>query len=61
LWLYSNYQDWVGLRNGELFDQQFIAHFFVDRAGYKAFVGAFLAGQTKLSPALQTYFATLWD
>jgi len=37
-WLYSNYQEWIGLRNGELKDKIFIQDQFPKPGDYIAFV-----------------------
>jgi putative transposase len=37
-WLYSNYQDWIELRNGELVDRIFVKDHFPKSDGYIAFV-----------------------
>ena len=37
-WLYSNYQEWIGLRNGELVDKTFIRDHFPNPEEYLAFV-----------------------
>lgn len=37
-WEYSNYPEWIGLRNGKLVDHTFIAEFFGDKKDYRAFV-----------------------
>lgn len=43
-WAYSNFPEWVGLREGTLFDRQFVYDFYPDRAVYWAFVRAYLDG-----------------
>jgi len=37
-WPYSNYRDWVGLRQGNLVDQDFIKRYCGDGSDYAAFV-----------------------
>lgn len=41
-WLYSNYLEWVGLRNGTLVDRQFVAEMFPRAGQYEAFVQDYL-------------------
>ena len=37
-WLYSNYREWIGLRNGELVDRIFVQDHFPNPDEYSAFV-----------------------
>ncbi|MFQ6114570.1 MAG: transposase [bacterium] len=37
-WLYSNYQEWIGLRNGKLKDTEFISSYFTQPEDYQKFV-----------------------
>lgn len=37
-WVYSNYRDWIGLRDSELKDEEFIRDHFPDAGEYAAFV-----------------------
>ena len=37
-WLYSNFQEWIGLRDGELIDRIFVQDHFRDPEEYAAFV-----------------------
>jgi putative transposase len=37
-WPYSNYQEWVGRRDGALVDRQFVQQYFPTAADYEAFV-----------------------
>jgi putative transposase len=41
-WAYSNYQEWLGLREGTLVDRQFIADMFPNIADYREFVHDYL-------------------
>lgn len=41
-WPYSNYLEWVGLRDGTLVDRRFVRETFGDAASYKAFVLEYL-------------------
>ena len=47
-WLYSNYQDWIGLRPGRLVDHDFIADHFGDPTSYASSVADFI--ETRLTP-----------
>jgi putative transposase len=60
LWPYSNYHEWLGLRNGNLVDHQFIAENFPDREQYRKRVQDYLTGRTQLPPAFRTYLENLW-
>lgn len=61
LWPYSNYQEWLGLRNGTLVDRTFIQHFFPDTQQYKAFVLDYLTGRADLPSGVKVYLNSLWD
>jgi len=37
-WPYSNYQEWMGLRDGTLVDRRFIEQFWPTSADYRAFI-----------------------
>jgi hypothetical protein len=41
-WPYSNYLEWVGLRDGKLVDREFIDDHFDSIREYKAFVDDYL-------------------
>ena len=41
-WTYSNYPEWIGLREGMLVDHQFIMDRFGDSVGYEEFVKDYL-------------------
>lgn len=41
-WPYSNYPEWVGLRNGSMVDLEFVHTYFPDPNAYKEFVWAYL-------------------
>jgi putative transposase len=59
LWLYSNYLEWIGIRNGTLVDRTFVQSFFPDRERYKAFVTDYLTGHSDLPKAMKIYLANL--
>ena len=61
LWPYSNYQDWIGLRNGELVDRSFIQTFFPAIQRYPIALLDYLTHKTTLQLGIKTYLATLWD
>jgi hypothetical protein len=44
-WTYSNYPEWIGLREGMLVDHQFIIELFGDSVGYEEFVKDYLLMQ----------------
>ena len=57
-WPYSNYLDWVGLRNGELIDHEFINDFFPDAGRtYPKFVND-LQEEMRMEERISRY---LWD
>ena len=41
-WPYSNYMEWVGLRNGTLVDHDFVRDMFAGREQYELFVQDYL-------------------
>jgi REP element-mobilizing transposase RayT len=53
-WPYSNYPEWLGLRDGTLVDRQFIADFFGSGEDYKKFVKEYLL--TRELPDELAYF-----
>ncbi|MFN8445022.1 MAG: transposase [Caldilineaceae bacterium] len=61
LWPYSNYLDWIGVRNGELVDHAFIQTFFPDLEQYKKKLLDYLTSKLRLPSAINNYLATLWD
>ncbi len=60
LWPYSNYQEWLGLRNGTLVDRTFIQHFFPETQQYNAFVLDYLTGRADLPSGVKVYLNNLW-
>ena len=44
-WIYSNYPEWIGLREGMLVDHEFIIELFGDSVGYEEFVKEYLLMQ----------------
>ncbi len=59
LWPYSNYPEWIGLRNGLLIDQVFVHAHFPDPQRYQAFVLDYLNGRSTLPKGLQLYLENL--
>jgi len=59
LWPYSNYLEWVGIRNGQLVDQAFVQAHFSDAQRYQAFVLDYLTGRSALPKGLQLYLENL--
>ncbi len=55
LWPYSNYQEWIGLRNGKLVDRTFVAQYFSVPGGYQQYVHDYCAQRTQLPKGLQVY------
>ena len=41
-WPYSNYPEWIGVRDGELFDRDFVASYFPKPKEYRAFISDYL-------------------
>jgi REP element-mobilizing transposase RayT len=59
LWLYSNYQEWIGLRNGELVDRAVIQAHFGAAQKYRHFVKDYLTGMASLPEGLRVYLQKL--
>jgi len=59
LWPYSNYHEWIGTRDGNLVNKEFVnAHFPID-GSYKAYVASYLTGQAQMPSGLQDYLDEL--
>ena len=58
-WPYSNYPEWIGLRNGVLWDQAFVQAYFPDRASYGRFVWEYVSGKAQLPDDLEKYLRSL--
>lgn len=54
-WSYSNYLEWVGLRNGKLVDRAFVVDFFPELGQYRAFVMDYLVDRNVLPEGLDRY------
>ena len=59
LWLYSNYLEWIGQREGKLVDHGFIADHFVTAQHYQQIMVNYLAHSPKIPHQLRTYLAGL--
>ena len=58
-WPYSNYPEWMGLRNGVLWDQTFVQAHFPDWASYGRFVWEYVSGKAQLPDDLERYLRSL--
>jgi REP element-mobilizing transposase RayT len=58
-WPYSNYAEWMGLREGTLVDRAFVRAHFPTVAEYGKFVWAYALGQAELPAELLAYLRTL--
>ncbi|MFQ5859043.1 MAG: transposase [Anaerolineae bacterium] len=54
-WPYSNYLEWIGVRNGTLIDRAFVREFFPEPHGYVKFVQDYLAGYDALPDGIDMY------
>ncbi len=54
-WPYSNYQEWVGARDGMLVDPNFVREHFPATRTYRQFVLDYLAGLARLPEGLESY------
>jgi len=54
-WSYSNYPEWIGIRNGTLVDRNFIKSYFHDPAEYREFMDTY-AIEKELEEKLQKYY-----
>lgn len=60
LWPYSNYPEWIGLRNGNLVDHAFLHQFFPDRTQHRQRVHTYLTGHADLPASFRIYLEHLW-
>jgi putative transposase len=58
-WPYSNYPEWMGLRDGALVDRAFVQAYFPTAQEYGQFVWKYALGQDELPAELQSYLRTL--
>jgi hypothetical protein len=54
-WPYSNYHEWLGRREGTLFDPIFARAHFLTTEAYQQFVLNYLAGLEKLPEGIKPY------
>jgi REP element-mobilizing transposase RayT len=54
-WPFSNYREWIGLRDGALVDRAFVAESFPDRDRYRAFVADYLDRPRALPAGIEPY------
>lgn len=54
-WPFSNYLEWMGIRNGTLVDHAFIRRHFEDAGAYDRLVRGYLADATKLARGVEEY------
>ena len=60
-WPYSNYPEWLGLRDGTLVDRAFVQAHFQTAADYGHFVWSYVLGQAELPAELAGYLRSLDD
>ena len=58
-WPYSNYPEWLGLRNGTLVDRAFVQAHFQTAASYGQFVWSYALGQSELPAELVGWLRSL--
>jgi putative transposase len=54
-WPYSNYLEWIGVRNGKLVDRAFAREHFPATESYRQFVLDYLDGLDKLPTGIEDY------
>ncbi|MEZ4867194.1 MAG: transposase [Caldilineaceae bacterium] len=59
LWPYSNYPEWIGMRNGTIIDRTFVEALFPHPDHYRAMVHNYITGRHKFPLGLQSYLASL--
>ncbi|MEZ4860731.1 MAG: transposase [Caldilineaceae bacterium] len=59
LWPYSNYAEWIGLRQGTLVDRALVRAHFPATGQYQRFVLDYLAGRSQMPAALKEYLLGL--
>jgi REP element-mobilizing transposase RayT len=58
-WPYSNYLEWIGRRNGTLFDSDFVRENFGGHENYRQFLMDLLTGKDELPEALSKQIGVL--
>lgn len=59
LWPYSNFQDWLKLRDGTLVDHNFVQDHFGTPERYRLYLDAYLTGQNQPPRGLEDYLTGL--
>jgi len=59
LWPYSNYPEWIGLRDGKLVDRAFVTQYFSTPDRYRQYVLDYCNHRLHLPKGLQTYLEEL--
>lgn len=59
MWPYSNYHEWLGLRNGTLVDREFVTAHFPDLPQYRQSVMDWLAHKAVMPAGLADYLSVL--
>ena len=54
-WPYSNYLEWIGVRDGELVDRAFVRDSFPVAGTYRQFVLDYLGGLDKMPDGIESY------
>ncbi len=54
-WPYSNYLEWIGVRDGKLLDRAFVQEHFPVAGSYRQFVLDYVSGLDKLPPGIEDY------
>ncbi|MFQ5652898.1 MAG: hypothetical protein ACE5IY_23465 [bacterium] len=54
-WAYSNYAEWVEIRNGTLVDREFVKSYFKTAEEYREFVLSYLEGEKSID-GLERYY-----
>ncbi|MFN2177540.1 MAG: transposase [Anaerolineales bacterium] len=54
-WVYSNYLDWIGERDGKLVDKAFISEHFRDVSDYRGFVFEYLIDEQVIPEGVKKY------
>ncbi len=60
-WPYSNYPEWLCLRDGTLVDREFVQAHFQTAANYGQFAWSYALGQSELPAELSAYLRSLND
>lgn len=54
-WPYSNYLEWIGVRQGQLVNMAFVQAFFPQPTDYRRFVLDYVSGKGKLPSGIEPY------